>query len=347
MLRRSHRGAIFADSEVFGTDWIPSDFHSRDAELDTMATALEPILEAEPATGLFLSGPSGTGKTSSSRYLLGKLEEHAFELQTATVNCWSNHSRYRVLYRIVEEIEGNAVTTRDHAAAALRDALRDVEVPIVVVLDEADQLADPEVLYDLYETPNLAVVVTANDRAGVTAGLDERIQSRLRTFIAVEFDPYTTAELKPVLEQRARHGLQPGVIDADLLSDIARAANGNARDAIAALEGAAQRAVEDGTERIESDHVTSAIATASQNVRKETLNRLNDHQRAIYELIATAGPLSPGTIYERYRERMTDPRSQRTVRKYVRKLEQYDLLAATGAAQNREYRLVEDAPRPD
>ena len=347
MLRRSNRGAIFADREVFGTDWVPADFHSRDGQLDTMATALEPILSGDPAAGLFLAGPSGTGKTSSSRYLLEKLATHAGDLHTAVVNCWSEHSRYRVLYRIVEAIEGERVRTRDHAAAALQDALRAVESPIVVVLDEADQLAEPEVLYDLYEIPDLAVVVTANDRVGVTAGLDERIQSRLRTFREVDFAPYTAAELEPILEQRVRHGLQPDAIDSTLVADIAHAANGNARDAIAALEGAARRAVEDGAERIEADHVERAIATASHDVRRATLSRLNDHQRAIFDLLARDGPLSPGTIYERYRERMDDPRSRRTVRKYVRKLEQYDLLVASGAAQNRTYRLAADAPRPE
>ncbi|MBS3760348.1 MAG: orc1/cdc6 family replication initiation protein [Halodesulfurarchaeum sp.] len=347
MLRRSHRGAIFTNAAVFSADWVPADFHSRDGELDTMATALEPILEHEPASGLFLSGPTGTGKTSSSQHLLGRLQGHTGELHTATVNCWSNHSRYRVLYRIVEEIKGRAVTTHDHAASALQDTLRTVDAPTVVVLDEADQLDEPEVIYDLYEEPSLAVVVTANTKSDVLVGLDERIQSRLRTFIDVEFDPYTAGELTPILEQRARHGLQPGVIETDLLGDIARAANGNARDAIAALEGAAQQAVEDGAERIESDHVTTAVASASQDVRKETLKRLNDHQREIYELVAAAGPLSPRTIYAHYREQMADPRSQRTVRKYVRKLAQYDLLTATGAAQSRKYQLVEDAPQPE
>jgi len=347
MLERSHRGAIFADAAVFRTQWVPADFHSRDAELDAMATALEPLLDDEPAPGLFLAGPSGTGKTSSSRYLIGKLQTHVADLQATTVNCWSNHSRYRVLARIVETIEGVPARTHDHATASLRDALGAIDTPTVVVLDEADQLEEPEVIYDLYEEPSIAVVLTANSRPGVLVGLDERIQSRLRTFLDVDFDPYTAAQLEPILEQRAAHGLQPDVIESDLLGDIARAANGNARDAIAALDGAAQRAVEDGADRITADHVTAAIASASQDVRRETLERLNDHQRAIYDLLAESGPLGPSAIYERYRERMDDPRTRRTVRKYVRKLVQYDLLASDGTSQNREYRLVEDAPRPD
>jgi orc1/cdc6 family replication initiation protein len=346
MLNRSHRGAIVANPAVFSTDWVPADFHSRDAELEAMATALEPILDGDPATGLFLHGPSGTGKTSSSHYLLEKLREHAAELETATVNCWSNHSRYRVLRAIVAEIETVSATTTDHAAAALRAALETVETPTVVILDEADQLDEPEVLYDLYEEPRLQVVATANTKRDVLLGLDERIQSRLHTFQDVHFAPYTADELRPILDQRVAHGLQPGAISQDLVGDIARAASGDARTAIATLQAAARQAIEDGTDRIESEHVATAVETAGQTVRRETLQRLNDHQRAIYELVAEA-PQSPGEIYERYQKQMAEPRSRRTVRKYVRKLEQYDLLVASGQAQSREYRLREDAPRPE
>lgn len=47
MLDRTQRGAIFADARVFGADWVPSDFHSRDAQLNEMATALEPLIDGE------------------------------------------------------------------------------------------------------------------------------------------------------------------------------------------------------------------------------------------------------------------------------------------------------------
>lgn len=347
MLDRTRRGAIFADARVFSADWVPGDFHSRDAQLNTMATALEPVIEGEAATGLLLHGPSGTGKTSSSRYLLQKLGEHTTGLRTAVVNCWTHHSRYRVLSRVLEAVDGAAAARHDHAASALRESLGDVDDHVVVVLDEADQLDEPDVIYDLYEERDLEVIVTANDRSDVFRGLDDRIQSRLRTFTDVAFPRNTADDLVPILEQRVKHGLQPDVVTADLVGDVARAANGNARDAIAALEGAAQRAVEDGTDHIRPDHVATAIDTASHEVRKATLDRLNDHQTAIYEIVAADGPISPGTIYERYVDRVSEPRSRRTVRKYARKLEQYDLFTATGAAQTRTYRLVADAPRPD
>lgn len=345
MLDRTQRGAIFADARVFSADWVPSDFHSRDAQLNEMATALEPLIDGEPATGLVLHGPSGTGKTSSSRYLLGQLRQHMFNLETAYVNCWSDHSRYGVLYRIADSVQGITPSKHERSTAALRDAIHQVDNPIVVLLDEADQLDEPEILYDLYEEESLHVALTANDYEDVTVGLDERLQSRLRTYKEVKFKPYSPSTLFPILEQRAQHGLQPDVIDRDLLEDIARSANGNARDAIAALKGAAQAAVDDSADSISGDHVRVAIETASHDVQRETLSRLNDHQYTIYEIVADYDVLSPGDIFDHYQDRVDEPRSQRTVRKYLRKLSEYDLLTATGTAQSREYELVAGAPQ--
>ena len=347
MLGRNQRGAIFADARVFAADWVPSDFHSRDAQLNSMATALEPILDGDPTTGLFLHGPSGTGKTSSSRYLLEKLRQHMFDLETAYVNCWSDHSRYRVLYRIADDVRGVAPAKHERSSSALLEAIRGVDEPIVVLLDEADQLDEPEILFDLFEEPALEAIITANNFQDVTVGLDERIQSRLRSYKHVKFNRYSPSALLPILEQRTNHGLQPDVIDQDLLEDIVRSANGNARDAIAALKGAAQAAVDESADTISAEHVRVAIETASQDVQRETLSRLNEHQYAIYEIVFEYDTLSPGDIFDRYRDRVDEPRSQRTVRKYLRKLSEYDLLTATGTAQTREYELVSGAPNPN
>lgn len=347
MLHRGRRGAVIADAAVFDAGWVPADFHSREAALDAMAAGLEPLVGGEPAAGLFVHGPPGTGKTSASRYLLEKLAGHVPELTTATVNCWSDHSRYRVLYRIVEAVEGPAIAGQERSAAALRDVLEAVSRPVVVLLDEADQLAEVEVLYELLETDGLAIVLTANERSAVLADLDERLQSRLRTVREVAFDPYTPAQLEPILAQRARHGLHADAVTSGQLAEIARTAGGDARDAIAALEGAARRAEKAGVERIDDEHLAAAIDGASRAVRRDRVEALPAHQRAVYEVLTERGPASPGTIFEAYTDRVDKPRSKRTVRKYLRKLERYDLLAAEGAAQRRRYRLAPGAPTPE
>lgn len=46
----------------------------------------------------------------------------------------------------------------------------------------------------------------------------------------------------------------------------------------------------------------------------------------------------PTDIHTQYVDRVDDPRSKRTVRKYLRKLEQYNLVESEGRSPSRVYR---------
>ena len=45
----------------------------------------------------------------------------------------------------------------------------------------------------------------------------------------------------------------------------------------------------------------------------------------------------------RYKEEVDDPRAKRTIRTYLSKMEQYNLLKAEGTSRDREYSLVDSA----
>ncbi|MFB6153815.1 MAG: Cdc6/Cdc18 family protein [Halodesulfurarchaeum sp.] len=340
MISPTKRGAIFDNTQVFAEDWVPGDFECRDSQLNLMASALEPIIHDGYANGLLLYGPSGTGKTSSSRYLLGKLREHSFELETAHVNCWSDYTRYRILHRIVDELPTENAHRHSRSAGTLRDTLHDYEPPIVVLLDEADQIGEIEIFYDLYELPNLEVIVTANDPHEVYVGLEDRIRSRMTSLQEVKFDPYSVDELESILDQRVKHGLQPGVISTELVRKIADEAEGNARDAITALKSSAQLAVEDRADEIQDEHVEQAMSMVSENIRQQALERLNKHQQTLFELVRDNREIAPRDLYQKYESQVDDPRSERTVRKYLRKLEQYDLVTSNGSSQTKRYHVA-------
>jgi len=53
------------------------------------------------------------------------------------------------------------------------------------------------------------------------------------------------------------------------------------------------------------------------------------------------GPVGPSEIHERYTEEADDPRTKRTVRTYLSKMAQYNLLEAEGTSRDREYSLVD------
>jgi hypothetical protein len=63
----------------------------------------------------------------------------------------------------------------------------------------------------------------------------------------------------------------------------------------------------------------------------------------VYDIVREHGPLGPGEIHDRYTDAVDDPRTKRTIRTYLSKMAQYNLLDATGTSRDRAYSLVESA----
>jgi orc1/cdc6 family replication initiation protein len=343
-MHSQHAEEIITDPAVFQEDWVPADLRHRDAELNLLSTALEPVLAGEPAGDVFVWGPSGSGKTSAARFLLGELRERADELTTHYLSCWSERTRHRVLYNVLEGV-GAAPDEPQTAISAgeLHTRIeRAVDGPAVVVLDEVDQLETPDVLYDLYHTPGLALFLVANREDQVLSRLEPRLRSRLANATSVQFDRYDIEALVAILAQRAEHGLHPDAVERHHLEHIADAAAGNARDAIRILATAARLAASEGETSLSTGRIDQAVPAARTELRETRRERLGEHQYALYAVITDAGEISPGEAYERYAERVEEPRSRRRVRDYVRKLAEYGLVAVHGQNRGRRYEAVGD-----
>lgn len=345
-MRLQHADGLITDPAVFRETWLPADFAHRDAELDYLSTALEPVLDGESAGDVFVSGPSGSGKTSAARYLLGTLGESADALDTHHLSCWSNRTRHRVLYTVLEGFGSTTDVPRTAVSAGeLRSRVEAaVERPAIVVLDEVDQLATPDVLYDLYHVAGLSLYLVANSEDAVLARLEPRLRSRLGNATSVHFERYGLDALVSILAQRAEHGLHPDAYTREHLERVADAAAGNARDAIRILAAAARVAASRGRERLTADSIETAVPEARAELRETRRKRLGEHQYALYEVITEAGTISPGEAYDQYAERVAEPRSRRQVREYVNKLVAYDLIAVSGQNRGRRYRAATGRP---
>ena len=93
------------------------------------------------------------------------------------------------------------------------------------------------------------------------------------------------------------------------------------RDAIGILRSAARRAERDDAGRIRDADIEAAIPAARRELRQKSLDRL--------------------MIVSQYATRVDGPRSKRTVRKYLRKLEQHNLIESAGEGPSRVYRLAD------
>jgi Cdc6-like AAA superfamily ATPase len=153
--------------------------------------------------------------------------------------------------------------------------------------------------------------------------------------------------LTAILAARAEWGLADDAIGTDQLRRVADTAAGDARLGISILRSAARSAARDDADTITADRITDAIPAGRSAVHRKNLDTLTPHQRALYEILEEQGAVEPAALYAAYRERVDDPKTDRTVRNYLAKMEQYDLVRAEGTSSDRVYRVVDPTAEPE
>jgi orc1/cdc6 family replication initiation protein len=336
---------MIRDARVLRAGFVPREVEHRDAEVNHLSSVLEPITNGDPADTAIVTGPSGTGKTCISKFVTERLREEVLDVEATYVNCWRNYTRFRTLYQILDDIGATIDIHRQSTPHdELIDRLQQHDGPrTVVILDEADQLEDPSVIYDLHSLPQFAIICIANKEEELFSRVDDRLVSRLRSSEHVRMDKYHDEQLYDILGARAKWGLEKDVVDDDQLYRIADAAAGDARLAIGILRTAANKADRENRGRITDDILLDAAEDARAQIRQKSLDSLTPHQRTVYDIVRDRGPLSPSEIHDRYSEEVDDPRTKRTIRSYLSKMAQYNLLEAKGTSRDREYSLVDSA----
>lgn len=338
---------MIRDARVLRAGFVPREVEHRDAEVNHLSSILEPCTYGEPADTALVTGPSGAGKTCISKFVAEQLREEVLDVEVTYVNCWRNYTRFRTLYQILDDL-GKTIDIHRQSTPhdELIDRLQQYDGPrTVVILDEADQLEDPDVIYNLHSLPQFAVICIANSEEELFSRVDGRLVSRLRSSEHVRMDRYHDDQLFDILAARAKWGLEPDVIGNEQLSRIADAAAGDARLAIGILRSAAGKADRENRERITDDLLLDAADDARAEIKQKNVDSLTAHQRVIYDVVREYGPIGPSEIYSHYVEKVDDPRTLRTIRTYLSKLTQYNLVEATGTSRDREYELVDSTAR--
>jgi len=71
--------------------------------------------------------------------------------------------------------------------------------------------------------------------------------------------------------------------------------------------------------------------------RQKTTDKLTKHQQVLYETIKEKSEIGAGDLYDAYCEDVDDPKTRRTMRNHLSKLEQYNLIFASGKTKARTY----------
>ncbi|MFC6723651.1 Cdc6/Cdc18 family protein [Halobium palmae] len=337
---------MITDARVLQPEFIPQEVEHRNPEVNHLSNALKPIMDGHPGETSLLLGPSGAGKTCIAQFTTERLRENVLDINTQYINCWQDYTRFRVLHRILDGIGQTVdIHRRSTPKDELLERLQDYDGPhYVVILDEVDQLEDKSVLYDLYQTRGITMVLIANREEELFATLDERLTSRLHSSVRIQFEKYPLDELVSILEARAGWGLSEGAIGNDQITHIADAAAGDARIGISILRNAARVADQQGTDTITEEIVRDAVPGGREEIRRKTAEKLRTHQRVLYEILQEEGEMSPGELYDEYCGRVDEAKTKRTVRNYLKKMEHYRLVTAQGEKRARTYRPREDPP---
>lgn len=332
--------SIIEDERVLTAGFLPNRMLHRDSERHEIANALNPILEDGQPRNILLYGPPGTGKSTMADYVVEKLKEHDSSVTWGSVNCWKYPSRFKVYYQLLQDMGARMLhrtgTPTDELVERFEEKIR--SRPSVVILDEADQIEDERILYDMARYNKTGVIMIANQE-NVFYDIDERIRSSLSSRKNIRFRAYETDELLDILKDRRKWGLKPDTVSTSQLRKIASRANGDARIAINSLRISAEEAESAGQEKILDKDIESAIPEAVKQDQSESLEKLNDDQRILYDIIKQEGEIKPRELYDRYREAAEEPKVERTLRNYLQKMENYRLIESTGKGTGTKYEL--------
>jgi len=330
---------MITNARVLQSEFVPNDVKHRPAEVSHLSDTLRPITNENRPVPSFLYGPSGAGKTCIAQYTVNQLRENVVDLNTQYVNCWEDHTRFQTLYRVLVGVgDTHDIHRRSTPTDELLQRLRDYDGPqYVVILDEVDQLEDKELLYDFHRIRNLTMILIANREEDVFSEFDSRLNSRLQTCTRIRFKQYSLDQLITILEDRVRWGLEPDVISSSGLEIIADYAAGDARVAIGLLRNAARHASQQAEGTITENIIDTVVSETKSEIRQKTTDKLTAHQQVLYNLITEADRIGAGELYTAYCQAVDDPKTRRTMRNYLSKLQQYNLITAAGNTKDRTY----------
>lgn len=353
--------SLFKNVNVLSPHYVPQILPFREKQIGEIMELVSPALKNQKPRNIFVYGKTGSGKTCTIKHVMHKFNELNTKSSMCYINCRIYNSRYRLMQKLLKQF----IPSMDKAGFGLPFfyekliELLNQGNQIIVVLDEIDMVKDlDELIYTLTRVNDEIAsggltIVGISNRLSFKNELDPRSKSSLYENELV-FPPYTSPQLKHILEQRIHDGFKEGVVEAsaiNLTAAITAQESGDARYALKLLSKAGEIAQQNKREALSDKDVELARKKVEMDIMHDAIASLPEHHQIVLysasKLSSSGGPrysrlgeedsafegfLFSGEIYEQY-SALCDkfnkkPRSSRWFREYLNDLEMLGLITS-------------------
>ncbi len=331
---------MFRDERYLYPEFIPEMLPHREKEIDSLVYCFQPVLSGKKPMNVFLTGPTGVGKTVCAKFVLRQLEESHGRAKSLYLNCFEYSSRPSVLTAIANFV-GAGIPRRglatDEIYSKLLESMRKCGFSPMVILDEVDQLLVDEqnskLLYDLlrvveYEKQRIGIIMISNESA-LTIKLEPRIRSSLAEQ-SITFEPYSPEQLKKILRERAEPAFEPGALESDVINVAAGHAaklGGDCRIAIESLLKAGRIAERENKGKVTVENLKEAFGDVDAASLLKGVPHLSKDELALLKIIAENQPVNSGKIYGMYSSGENNELKERRLRDVLIALEKKNFVS--------------------
>lgn len=319
--------SLFLDKSVLQASFMPESIQHRDSQIEQIASILAPTLKGELPSNLFIYGKTGTGKTLSVNYIVRQLKkiakEQKSEIEFLYLNCKLKKiadTEYRLIAQMARHF-GKAIPPTglptDEVYNVFFKALDEERKPIIIILDEIDQLVKKtgdELIYNLtrinseLKYSKITIIGISNDLTFVNT-LDPRVKSSLSEE-EVLFPPYNALQIQDILKARIKKAFKKGVLEEGVIEKCAAFAardHGDARRALELLRVAGELAERKDQETVKINNIDEAEDKIEKDRVLELVRNLPKQFQVTLYVIALKKNVKnekvfTGEIYDFYKE---------------------------------------------
>ena len=348
---------LFLKREALSFDYVPNKLLFRENQINLIAESLSPILRGAKPSNLILYGQTGTGKTATAKNVINALrnasDKTSYKIKLCYINARITGTEYRLLYELGRELKVNIPFTGlsiAEASSRIINEIRDKKLFSILILDEIDFLVKQhgdKILYEFtrvgerLSTGSLSIVGISNDLRFKEL-LDPRVISSLSEEEVV-FTPYSSTELKSILEERTSIALYPDSVSTGAISlcaGLAGSEHGDARRAVDLLRISGEIAERENSLKIEENHVRTALKRIEQDRVNDSLTSLPIHAKLVLlSILFTSNNKSTGEIYNEYSTLTNkcgmETLTQRRISTLINELDLLGLISAKTISQGR------------